>query len=406
MQRPTQPAPPPPTFLFGAIGGVSGVLVSHPFDLLKVRLQSGLYGGGGGGGGNSGSSSSSRGGSYTRRLVAVLPRRPAALYQGVGPVLVGAAPVMGLSYFSFSHALNGVAWLSGDSSSSGGGSSSGGDLRDRLPIAQVAAAGAFAALPTALLLGPAERVKIILQLRPSPDPSSSSSSTKTPPRISLAAPWRALRDTTVYVVRALAAADPASRSSRSSSSGGSRAWLVARGLFRGTGATAARDVPGDAAFFGVFEAVKRGLAATFPPSSSSAAAAAAATGGSPAARPVWWQVLLAGGLAGCANWLVCLPLDAIKTRLQQDRLPSSGTRPHPAAAAAAAAATGRRRWPGSAYTQAAAALVAERGGGLRGLAGLYRGLGPTLARAFPSAAAFFGGVEAARAAWGHFGGGS
>lgn len=68
-----------------------------------------------------------------------------------------------------------------------------------------------------------------------------------------------------------------------------------RGLFRGFGITAARDVPGFASYFVLYEAMMR-----------------------TSDRPGAFHTLMAGGLAGVASWVVSLPIDVVKTRLQAD----------------------------------------------------------------------------------------
>lgn len=68
-----------------------------------------------------------------------------------------------------------------------------------------------------------------------------------------------------------------------------------RGLFRGFGITAYRDVPGFAIYFVVYEATMR----TSP-------------------NPSGLHTLMCGGWAGCMSWLFTLPFDVIKTRLQAD----------------------------------------------------------------------------------------
>lgn len=68
-----------------------------------------------------------------------------------------------------------------------------------------------------------------------------------------------------------------------------------RGLYRGFGITAIRDVPGFACYFVLYEAMVR-------------------TSSNPGA----FHTLMAGGLAGVCSWIVSLPIDVVKTRLQAD----------------------------------------------------------------------------------------
>ncbi|KAJ3381973.1 carnitine transporter [Entophlyctis sp. JEL0112] len=145
---------------------------------------------------------------------------------------------------------------------------------DTLPIQYVALAGAFASLPTSLILAPAERIKILMQVETASPASPSSRN----PLVSI---WRAVM-----------------------ANGGLNT------LFRGTAITMLRDFPGDAAYFGTFEAAKRALKAAFPQNNSSFSVSDKYTF-SP------WQIVMAGGCAGIANWLVCFPIDSIKTQVQQ-----------------------------------------------------------------------------------------
>lgn len=110
-----------------------------------------------------------------------------------------------------------------------------------------------------------------------------------------------------------------------------------KSLFRGGIATLARDVPGSLAYFGAYETCK------------------VATG----------SVLVSGGLAGIANWLVACPMDVVKSRYQ-------------------AAAPGT-------YSSASDTLRHL----LRneGIGSLFKGIGPLMLRAFPANAACFMGRE-------------
>ncbi|KAI9357056.1 mitochondrial carrier domain-containing protein [Zopfochytrium polystomum] len=267
-QRPPPPsaaasAPSPPTFLFGAVGGICHVLISHPFDLVK----------------------------------------------GVSPVLLGAGPVMGICYYSFATSRS---LLFGAES-----------LDAPLAVWQTAVAGGVAAIPTSLVLGPAERVKILLQMGHTTATSSLSSPSATPASSTAAAAAAApaaarappvARLASLLRANAVSSAGPPPRSAV----GPAR---VLRGLFRGTGMTMMRDVPGDAAYFGVNEATRQLLRRVFggggdgdgggrPLLSSSSS--------SPSPIPAA-HVLIAGGIAGCANWLVCIPIDTVKTRIQQQQ---------------------------------------------------------------------------------------
>lgn len=118
-----------------------------------------------------------------------------------------------------------------------------------------------------------------------------------------------------------------------------------RGVYQGLAATMLRDVPSFAGYFGVYEGVKTLF--------GSASGESLAT----------WQLLVAGGLAGFGAWLPCYPQDVIKSRMQASTKRISIWR---------------------------CAEQIYRQGGFRGF---FRGLSPTLARAFPANAATFFAFE-------------
>jgi solute carrier family 25 (mitochondrial carnitine/acylcarnitine transporter), member 20/29 len=182
----------------------------------------------------------------------------------------------------------------------------------KLSTAEIAAAGFFSAVPTTLIMAPSERIKVLLQIQG----QGGESKYKGP----------------VDVVRQLY------------KEGGFRS------IFRGTGATLARDGPGSAAYFAAYEIVKHAL--------------------TPAgAKPEdlnFGAVLFAGGMAGVAMWTIAIPPDVIKSKLQTA--------------------------PAGTYTGTLDCLKQT----LRteGPKALFKGLGPAMLRAFPANAATFLGVEA------------
>ena len=167
--------------LAGAMGGIGTVVCGHPFDLLKVRLQSTV------GNANAGLFGTL---ASTYRLGGV-----PAFYRGAMPVLMGVAPVYALAFASYEGGRQLSRYLFAESNS----------VRDIL------FGGALSGLAVAPVLGPAERVKIIIQTRTS------------------------------------------TKQSFFAAAGG------IRGLFRGTGLTMMRDVPGSMAYFLVYEETKRRL---------------------------------------------------------------------------------------------------------------------------------------------------
>lgn len=182
---------------------------------------------------------------------------------------------------------------------------------NQLSVAQISAAGFFSAVPMTLITAPFERVKVLLQIQ-----GQSSGEKK--------------YKGGVDVVRQLY------------KEGGLRS------VFRGSVATLARDGPGSAAYFATYEIMKKNLSKGDELSLSA--------------------VMIAGGSAGMAMWLLIFPIDTVKSRLQ-----SAEGRP----------------------TIGSVVREINTRGGFRAF---FPGLGPALARSVPANAFTFLGVELAHKA--------
>ena len=284
----------------GGVGGICAVVVGHPFDLVKVRLQTaekGVYSGAM---------------DVVRKTVA---REGLArgLYAGVSAPLVGVTPMFAVSFWGYDMGKRLVDNFSTV------------PIKNNTPqysIGQISAAGFFSAIPMTLITAPFERVKVLLQIQgqkqlaPGEKPKYSGG---------------------VDVVRQLY------------KEGG------VRSVFRGSAMTLARDGPGSAAYFAVYEYVKRSL--------SPKDAEGNATG--ELSLPA---VMTAGGAAGIAMWIPVFPVDTIKSRLQ-----SAEGRPTISGTIKGVYASG-------------------------GIKAFFPGFGPALARAVPANAATFLGVELAHKA--------
>ncbi|KAJ3145846.1 hypothetical protein HDU89_006898 [Geranomyces variabilis] len=279
------------SFLSGGCGGFAMVGASHPFDLTKVLMQT-----------TDGHANKST--LHVMRSI-FAQNGVRGLYKGCLPVLGAAPPVLATCMWSYH-----VGQVLVRDATGGPGrplpARPTAELIDTLSLLQIGLAGAFSAIPTAMILGPAEQVKIRLQVAKTPGGTA----------------FGVMRD----IVR----------------EGGARA------LFRGTGLTLMRDVPGSFFYFATYESVKRALTEGIDAKLNPA------------------TVLLSGGLAGMVNWTVAIPIDTVKSRMQSS------------------AAAGSL---GACFRQ----ILAEGGP-----QALFRGLQPTLIRAFPASAAFFGGVEGSR----------
>lgn len=259
----------------GAVGGISLVLVGHPFDLVKVRLQTSPIP------------------SLRRCLTEVIRGRGFyGFYQGVTVPLLGVVPVFGLYYGTFKIGRDFL------------------DKRDQNRRAlNTAFAGACAATVTTLIACPAERLKTILQLAPPTQPTGFKG------LLSLAHGLYSL--------------------------GGMRT------MYSGLSLMLAKDIPGSIIYFSVYEKVKQTLLLT---TSSDI-----------------FPIILAGGFAGVSSWILTAPFDTLKS-IKQSQTSLAGATP--------AWAMARSIW---------------RRDGLRGF---WRGLVPSVGRAFPANAACFGAIEA------------
>ncbi|KAF2876632.1 mitochondrial carrier domain-containing protein [Massariosphaeria phaeospora] len=184
----------------GGVGGICAVVVGHPFDLVKVRLQTaekGVYSGAM---------------DVVRRTVA---REGLArgLYAGVSAPLVGVTPMFAVSFWGYDV---GKQLVSSVSTVDNG----------QYSIAQLSAAGFFSAIPMTIITAPFERVKVLLQIQGQKQ---------------LAPGEKPKYAGGVDVVRQLY------------KEGGMRS------VFRGSAMTLARDGPGSACYFATYELVKRRL---------------------------------------------------------------------------------------------------------------------------------------------------
>ncbi|KAH8692349.1 putative mitochondrial carnitine:acyl carnitine carrier [Talaromyces proteolyticus] len=192
------------SFVAGGAGGICAVVVGHPFDLVKVRMQT------------------AEKGVYTGAIDVVkktIAREGLArgLYAGVSAPLVGVTPMFAVSFWGYDLGKSLVSSFSTV------------PVHNNTPqysIAQISAAGAFSAVPMTLITAPFERVKVLLQIQGQNPPPPGQK-----PKYSGG----------VDVVRQLY------------KEGGIRS------VFRGSAMTLARDAPGSAAYFATYEYIKRSL---------------------------------------------------------------------------------------------------------------------------------------------------
>ncbi|KAK9472240.1 mitochondrial carrier domain-containing protein [Dipodascopsis tothii] len=126
------------SFASGGVGGVCAVLVGHPFDLIKVRLQT------------------AEAGVYSGAMDALRKTVAAdgllGVYRGVTPPLLGVTPMFALSFWGYDLGKRIVSQMSTGP-------------HGELSIAQISAAGFFSAVPMTVVSAPFERIKVLLQLQ-------------------------------------------------------------------------------------------------------------------------------------------------------------------------------------------------------------------------------------------------
>ncbi|KAF5385520.1 hypothetical protein D9757_005415 [Collybiopsis confluens] len=272
-------------FVSGGFGGVCAVLVGHPFDLTKTRLQT------------------APSGTYTGAIDVVkkaLARDGlSGMYRGIVPPLLGVTPIFAVSFWAYDASKKLILAATPKRAS------------EALSTAELAAAGFLSAIPTTAVTAPVERAKVQGQ---------GGSEQK----------YKGVFDVMKHLYK----------------EGGLRS------IYRGSGATLARDGPGSAAYFAAYEVTKKALTPA---------------GSSPSELNLG-AIVFAGGMAGVAMWALAIPPDVLKSRIQS-------------------APTGTY----SGFMDCARKTIAADG-----VSALWKGFGPAMARAFPANSATFLGVEASR----------
>ncbi|KAK6204527.1 putative mitochondrial ornithine carrier protein [Scheffersomyces amazonensis] len=123
------------SFAAGGFGGICAVLTGHPFDLVKVRLQTGLYKS-----------------SIECVKQTIVKDGALGLYRGVLPPLLGVTPMFAVSFWGYDVGKKLVAYSSGKSI-------------DQFTIRDISTAGFISAIPTTLVAAPFERIKVMMQIQ-------------------------------------------------------------------------------------------------------------------------------------------------------------------------------------------------------------------------------------------------
>lgn len=194
------------SFLSGGVGGACCVLVGHPLDLVKVRMQTG-----------SASASTSVIGMLSTTLRTEGIR---GLYRGVSAPLTAVTPMFAVSFWSYDMGQRIVK-----SYGQRGMTAEEKTQKYTLSMTEICMAGAFSAIPTTGIMAPSERIKCLLQVQANELEKGGK------------ARYSGMLDCAKQVLK----------------EGGLRS------LYKGTWATLARDIPGTVAYFGAYELTKKKL---------------------------------------------------------------------------------------------------------------------------------------------------
>lgn len=260
-------------FFAGCVGGCAGVVVGHPFDTIKVKIQTQNF------------TKTQYKGAFDCFTKVVKNESVSALYKGMSSPMAGVAAVNAIVFGVY------------------------GNIQRRLPdpnsLTSHFVAGMTAGLLQSFICSPMEMVKTRMQIQ-------SNNLYKSP--------MQCLSH--IYKSEGY------------------------RGVFRGLNITLLREGPGFGSYFVCYELLTRNE------SSESISTP---------------HMLLAGGTAGAVSWLLAYPTDVIKSRVQVDGM------------------TGPRLYKNS-LDCLVKSVKAE------GISCLFRGLTPTLIRAFPTNAATWAAV--------------
>jgi solute carrier family 25 carnitine/acylcarnitine transporter 20/29 len=303
----------------GTVGGAAQLIVGHPFDTIKVKLQSQTV------------PPPGQPPKYSGAIDAVkqtlAAEGPRGLYKGMGAPLATVAAFNAV-LFSVRGQMEGL-------------------LRSEpgvpLTMNQQVVCGAGAGLAVSFLACPTELIKCRLQAQSAFASAAATSSGPTgagTATATMAAPGPVKYSGPIDVARQVL-----------KSEGGTR------GLFKGLVPTLAREVPGNAIMFGVYEIIKQYFA-----------------GGSDTSSLGRGSLMVAGGLAGGSFWMAVYPTDVVKSVIQVDDFKNP-------------------KYNGSIH--AFRKILASEG-----VKGLYKGFGPAMGRSVPANAACFLAYEVTRSSLG------
>ncbi|KAJ9474706.1 Mitochondrial ornithine transporter 1 [Pseudozyma hubeiensis] len=343
---------------FGSIAGMVSKVFEHPFDLVKVRLQT-----------QSADRPRRYAGAFDCFKQTYLQEGIRGLYRGLSMPVIGATMENACLFFTYNQIQSAIRWANGEERS--GRSAAKEDAEKPLSIPQLAIAAAGAGMVTSVVLTPIELIKCKMQVqmitREQQAPSVAAAAERSGP---VQAALQQSRSIHTSALRN-AAASTSSRSQAIKTLDGPLALLrrtIAtdgiRGLWLGQTGTLLRETGGGVAWFLAFESCSRYLISrkkllqkrddiTKKDLSS-------------------LELVGAGALAGISYNVVLFPADSVKSTMQTEQEMRAVNRVQ------------GEKWKGTGFFETFKNIYRTRG-----VRGLYAGCGVTCLRSAPSSAIIF-----------------
>ncbi|EST09050.2 Mitochondrial substrate/solute carrier [Kalmanozyma brasiliensis GHG001] len=333
---------------FGSIAGMISKVFEHPFDLVKVRLQT-----------QSADRPARYAGAFDCFKQTYLQEGIRGLYRGLSMPVFGATLENACLFFVYNQMQSAIRWANGEARS---GSAAKADAEAPLSIPQLAIAAAGAGATTSLVLTPIELIKCKMQVQMitrAANPSPAAGASAAP----IAGQLQQSRSMHTSAVRAAASAQtfksldgPLTLLRRTVATDG------IRGLWLGQTGTLLRETGGGVAWFLAFESASRYLISR----KKTLLNRTDVTKKDLSAL----ELVGAGALAGVSYNVVLFPADSVKSTMQTEREMLSSQ-------------TGGK-WKGTGFLGTFQKIYRTRG-----IKGLYAGCGVTCLRSAPSSAIIF-----------------
>lgn len=339
---------------FGSIAGMVSKVFEHPFDLVKVRLQT-----------QSADRPARYAGAFDCFKQTYLQEGIRGLYRGLSLPVFGATLENACLFFTYNQIQSAIRWFNGEARSS---SAAKADAESPLSIPQLAIAAAGAGSATSVVLTPIELIKCKMQVQ-----MITREQQHAPVAAGAGVGQPQLQQTRSLHTSAVRSAASTQSAQTLKTLDGPLALLrrtIAtdgiRGLWLGQTGTLLRETGGGVAWFLAFESCSRYLIAR---------------------KKLQWkrdgmtkkdlsslELVGAGALAGISYNVVLFPADSVKSTMQTEQ----------EMRAVSSSATAGEKWKGTGFYDTFKRIYKTRG-----VRGLYAGCGVTCLRSAPSSAIIF-----------------